>query len=249
MTLDEPFRSVLDRLNRQGMDVAANHFLQAQSAFDRRQFESCNAQVRSALESLFDVVAALRIGSTKTGGLARKELVDHGVLNARESEFIKAFMDLAGSAGSHAGNSNENDCLGRTLAGLGVAQIALGLCPELVLVEHVLSESLVAPPGTKLPTDSKISTTCPTCRNEQTLSEADVKRTDAGTAYHCKNGCQVLVVVGTPETESWAGRGYRLGPHVIRNAADIFLSLEGASKRVKFDASTAALMLKRPDGS
>ena len=47
---------------------------------------------------------------------------------------------------------------------------------------------------------------------------------------------------------AWPGRGYRLGAHVIRNAADITVQVEGMRMPVLIPASKAALMRVRPNG-
>lgn len=244
----EHFEALVARLNRQGFQEAARHFEQAKSALDRSEWESANAQVRAALESLFNGVAALRLSSGKKGGDARAALESAGLLRGREARLVQEFMAVAGGAGSHAGVSNSDESLGRFLAGVGVAYLALGLVPELVRVEDVLVGQLTAPAGARLPTDQEANTSCPTCGTKQTLSQASISRNGKETVYTCVNGCQPIVVVGEPGDVPWAGRGYRLGPHVIRNAQDLFLPIIGAAGNVLVPASKSALMTRRPDG-
>lgn len=243
-----------DRLQRQGCTIALSHLRQAESAFQRREWEAANAQVRSGLEALFDEVARIRLGSVKSGGAARKELEAHRVLRPREGALTKAFMDLAGSSGSHAGVSNEDEARGRILAGAGIAYLALGLIPELTRVEDIVGEKLSAPEGSRLPTDAEIRTECPACGQAQFLSEAEVHRDGEDTVYTCRNGCQTIVVISKPGQSPWPGRGYRIGEHVIRNARNILLPViaaAGASfinpPAVLIPASPAALMKRRPD--
>ena len=239
--------NMISRLERQGMSEAANHLAQAKSALDRSGWESANAQVRAGLESLFDGVAAVRLDSKKTGGQARQELEQAGILRAHEARLVQQFMAVAGGAGSHAGVSNSDESLGRFLAGIGIAYMWIALIPELVRVEDVLVGQLEAPPGGSLPTDKQIRTSCPTCGAEQTLDEASLSRVGQDTVYTCARGCQTIVVVGEPGDSPWPGRGYRLGPHVIRNAQDMYLPIVGGSE-VLIPASKAALMKQPPLG-
>ncbi|SHJ43171.1 hypothetical protein SAMN02745219_02537 [Desulfofundulus thermosubterraneus DSM 16057] len=236
-------------MTRQGLNEAARHFSRAKSAFDRSEWESANSQVRSALESLFNAVAKLRLNSNKTGGAARQELQDAGLLRTREAKLVQEFIAVAGGSGSHAGVSNADESLGRFLAGIGIAYIGLALIPELVRVEDVLVGQLTAPAGTRLPTDKEVYTTCPTCGIRQTLAQAKISRDGKNTVYTCMHGCQTIVVVGEPEDAPWEGRGYRLGDHVIRNAQDMYLPIIGTGKEVLIPASKGALMKQRPSSS
>ena len=244
----EHFESLLARLNRQGFQEAARHFEQSRSALDRSEWESANSQVRAALESLFNGIAALRLGSKKTGGEARAALEAAGLLRDREVRLVQEFIAVAGGAGSHAGVSNADESLGRFLAGLGVAYLGLGLVPEPVRVEDVLVGQLTAPVGARLPTDQEAHTSCPTCGTRQTLSQASLSRKGNETIYTCVNGCQPIVVVGEPGDTPWEGRGYRVGPHVIRNAQDLVLPIIGTGNNVLIPASKSALMTRRPNG-
>ena len=145
--MSEHFDALRDRLIRQGFDEASRHLEQAKSALDRSEWESANAQVRAALESLFNGVAVLRLRTKKRGGEARAALEAAGLLREREARLVQDFIAVAGGAGSHAGVSNADESLGRFLAALGVAYIGLGIVPELVRVEDVLVGQLSAPPG------------------------------------------------------------------------------------------------------
>ena len=149
-------------------------------------------------------------------------------------------MDAAGGSGSHAGASNADEARGRFLIGLGLIYLGLGLMPELVKVEDAMST--LSPP----PRDSAITTSCPTCKTTQGLNECSIKRDEHDTIYVCRNGCQPLVVVGRPGDSPWPGRGYRLGEHVVRNANDLVLRVDGATVPVLIPASPAALMKSRP---
>ncbi len=243
--MEHVFKDLINRLVRQGLKETANHFLQAKSAFDRSEWESANSQVRSALESLFNSVARLRLNTNKTGGEARQLLEKSGLLRKREARLVQEFMAVAGGAGSHAGVSNADESLGRLLAGIGIAYIGLALIPELVRVEDVLVDQLSVPFGARLPTDREIYTTCPTCGTRQTLNEAQIIREGKETVYICQHGCQPIVVIGEPEDMPWEGRGYRLGKYVIRNTQDLHLPIIGTGKEVLISASKAALMKRR----
>jgi hypothetical protein len=244
--MSEHYQSLMERLHRQGFAEAARHFELSKSALDRSEWESANAQVRAALEALFNEVAALRLSTKKKGGEARSALEAAGLLRGREARLVQEFMAVAGGAGAHAGVSNADESLGRFLAGLGVAFLGLSLVPELVRVEDVLVGQLTAPQGARLPTDQEINTSCPTCGTKQTLSQATISRQGRETVYMCRNGCQQIVVVGQPGEAAWEGRGYRLGSHVIRNANDLFLPIIGTGRDVLIPASKAALMKERP---
>jgi hypothetical protein len=169
-------------------------------------------------------------------------------LSSREAALIREFMAFAGEAGSHAGVATSDSSTGRFHAGIGIAYMGMALIPELVRVEDVVASQLHPPKGGALPTDREIHTSCPTCGATQTLSEASLTRSGSDTIYTCKNGCQPVVVVGRPGESAWPGRGYRLGPHVIRNAGDLFLPVKSGAK-VLLPASKAALMKEPPVGS
>jgi hypothetical protein len=243
------------QLERQSFDDAIKHLAQAESAISRTEWESANAQTRSFLESVFNEVARLILGTTKTGGHARKELETKGLLSPKEAKLVQSFMDLAGESGSHAGSSTDEDAHARIVIALGIAQIALRLVPELVRVQDVVVGQLKAPAGARLPSDSEVRAKCPTCSAQQFLSEATMKRDGADTVYVCRNGCQPIVVVSKPGDTAWPGRGYRLGPHVIRNACDLVLPVISLSNpaflppAVLIPASKAALMRQRPDAT
>jgi hypothetical protein len=234
-------------LRRHGLNTASRHFEAAERAFADKEWESANAQVRSYLEAIFESVAAIRLGTVLTAGNARRRLEDQGVVAEKEAAVVKAVLSLAHERGSHAGLSDPEDAAARRLLGLAVAMIGLSLIPDLITVEEVLATQLTAPEGTRLPTDAEVTTTCPTCNTNQALSEAAASRSGDETVYTCKNGCQRIVLVGQPGEEAWDGRGYRLGPHVIRNAADLLLPVVGGPGTVLVPASPAALMEQRPD--
>ncbi|PSW29055.1 hypothetical protein C9J19_08465 [Photobacterium phosphoreum] len=240
--MDKIFEILHARLKTQGLYESDLHFSHAHSAFERSEWESANAQIRTALESLFDNVAKLTLDSNKTGGAARKQLQDNGLLRPREAKLVMEFMSVAGGAGSHAGVSNADESYGRMLAGIGIAYMGLALIPELIRVEDVLIGNLTAPEGASLPTDIEMFTSCPTCHLKQSLSVASITRDNKDTIYICKNGCQTIVVVSSPEESAWSGRGYRLGNYVLRNAQDLFLPIKEGVPPILIPASKAALM-------
>jgi hypothetical protein len=106
--------------------VARNHYDQAKRAFDRGEWESANAQFRSAFDATYDVLAhANGCPVERTGGAARKWLQENGVMEQDEADLMKAFGVFAGRAGSHAGLSDAVDSgLRRHFA---VALIAFGV--------------------------------------------------------------------------------------------------------------------------
>jgi hypothetical protein len=91
--------------------------------------------------------------------------------------------------------------------------------------EMLIWAGLNVPQGGRLPSDSGIVTTCPTCDQTQTLAEAEFTEGDVESVYTCKNGCQPILVVGPPGAQPWPGRGYRMGNFVLRNPADLRLRI------------------------
>jgi hypothetical protein len=111
--------------------------------------------------------------------------------------------------------------------------------------EILIWARLDVPQDLRLPSDAQIVTTCPTCKEAQTLSEADVSSGEE-TVYVCKEGCQPILVVGPPVPPPWPGRGYRMGDWVLRNPSDLHVRLidqqgEPSGKPVLIPASPAAL--------
>jgi hypothetical protein len=112
--------------NRPELAVARNHYEQAQRAFDRGDWESANAQFRSAFDATYDVLAhANGCPENRTGGSARQWLQQNAVIEEDEADLMKAFAAFAGRGGSHAGLSDAVDSgLRRHFA---VALIAFGV--------------------------------------------------------------------------------------------------------------------------
>jgi hypothetical protein len=237
--------TIRSSLRRHGLTTAERHFEQVESAIALGSWEAANSQIRAFLEALYDAVATIRLKTSLKGGSARKCLAEGGLFSKREDRFLQAFMDWAGEKGAHAGLSSPAETASRRLIALAIAARGLALLPDLVRVEDVLAATLTPPPGTQLPRDREAETICPTCRATQNLEEADARRDGDETVYYCKNGCQPIVVVGLPGDSVWPGRGFRLGPHVIRNAADLLLKGSGMSGTLLMPASPAALMRKR----
>lgn len=123
-----------------------------------------------------------------------------------------------------------------------------GIAYVIVRASEVFEKAEIRGPDGVLFSDANFRTECPTCRTKQSLAEAPIALDNDDTLYTCKNGCQSIVVISRPGIVAWPGRGYRLGTHVIRNAADIFVSIEGMAIPVCIPASPAALMRGRPQG-
>jgi hypothetical protein len=102
-------------------------------------------------------------------------------------------------------------------------QLAVGWAHMPLAEEILVWAGLNVPNGLRLPGDDQIRTTCPTCDEEQALSEADVAQgaETTETTYTCRNGCQPIVVIGSPGDVPWPGRGYRMGDWSLRNPADL----------------------------
>jgi hypothetical protein len=240
------------RMQRQGLGTALHHLKLAEGALDRREWESANSQVRSCLESLFNSVARIRLGSNKTGGNARKELESKGILREPEARLVQQFFRVAGGAGSHAGTSNEDEAQGRFFVGLGICLLGLALIPELTRFEDVLTEE--TKPSEVLiyfGNDMEIHTSCPSCGEEQTLANCEVRRDGDETVHECWNGCQAIIIIGGSDDSSWSDRGTPWGNRVVRNAAD--LHVPGYSKetgeylgQLTLDRNREALMKREP---
>ena len=69
------------------------------------------------------------------------------------------------------------------------------------------------------------------------------------TVYTCRNGCGVIVVVGTvsPDRVPRPGRGYRLGNYVIRNVEDLTFPVVPGGPSILFPASGNAFAKKPGD--
>lgn len=220
-------------MRRQGLGEALNHLNLAEGALGRGEWEAANSQIRACLESLFENVARIRLGSSKTRGQARKELESSSVLREPIARLIQSFFGVASGEGSHAGTSNEDEARGRFLTGLGICLLGLALMPELVRVEDALAEDLEQiremsgghEGWMRYGLDAEIRTSCPSCGDKQTLSECEVKREGNDTVYWCRSGCQKIVVVG-PQVESLLREGETpWGERVIRNIAEMHIPI------------------------
>jgi hypothetical protein len=112
--------------------------------------------------------------------------------------------------------------------------------PYKILVQDVFNRAPIKTRSGGEFTDTMFTTTCPTCRERQNLSDCKVVVEDSDTVYYCKNGCQRIAVVSRPSGISWSGRGYRLKDFVIRNAEDLFCKLQN-DNGIKIPKSLAAL--------
>jgi len=117
-----------------------------------------------------------------------------------------------------------------------------GIEATLVSAEEAFDKAGIQLPNGQKVKDSMMETSCPSCGEQQLLSEARIHLVGDETAYECKNGCQIIAVVGKPGTEAWQGRGYRLKDYVIRNTRDIVLNINPDGPGVLIPASPAALM-------
>jgi TIR domain len=122
-----------------------------------------------------------------------------------------------------------------------------GIAYVIVRAEEVFKNAGISGPNGSTFSDANFQTDCPTCQTKQRLSEAPISLDNDDTVYSCKNGCQPIVAISRPGIVAWPGRGYRVGAHVIRNAADIFV-LSAGMKPVLIPAAKAALMKVRPHG-
>lgn len=124
-----------------------------------------------------------------------------------------------------------------------------GITYDLIRIEDIFAKQNIGPQGGRPIKDSDMKTTCPACGTEQLLSEAELSLDNGDTIYTCRNGCQPIVVIGRPGVVAWPGRGCRLGEHVVRNVRDLLVKTENMGVVMLIDASSAALMKKRPETS
>lgn len=245
--MDE-FEMLMERLGRQDFDEAASHFKQAQSARDRAEWEAANSQLRSAIESMFNNIAILLLGSSKSGGGARKELEAKGHLAVEDARLVQSFFGMASGGGSHAGSSSEDECRGRFLSAMGIAYIGLKMVPELVRVQDVFTAAAIKSDDGWSPRDWQMCTNCSVCGTEQNLNLAPIARDGVDTVYSCKHGCSRLVIVGPAvDGAPWPGRGSRLGAYLVRFPQPIRITAPNGRIMV-MSGGSSAFMKSRPDG-
>jgi hypothetical protein len=112
--------------------------------------------------------------------------------------------------------------------------------------EILVWAGLEVPGNARLPGDGGLRTSCPRCRETQTLAEAEFTEGPDESIYNCKNACQPLLIIGAPSERPWPGRGYRMGDFVLRNADDLSFRLISQAGQpvggvIRFPASPAAL--------
>ncbi len=90
-------------------------------------------------------------------------------------------------------------------------------------------------------TDASIQTTCPQCGVALTLAEATVAEEREVTVYRCPRDKAIVMLVTPTGIDPVPGSGYRIGAEVLRNPADIYLSVVGSANKVGFPASPHAL--------
>lgn len=124
-----------------------------------------------------------------------------------------------------------------------------GIKAEIVRLEDAFDRAGIQLPDGKKVRDFMAETSCPTCGTTQILSDAQTRLKGDETTYECKNGCQIILVVGRPRMHAWEGRGYRLKNYVIRNARDLFVKINPKGPVLLIPASSAALMSQQPKSS
>ncbi len=121
---------------------------------------------------------------------------------------------------------------------------ANGIKAIIVSAEEAFEKAGIQLPSGQKVKDAMMKTSCPACGEEQLLSEGRIHLVGDETAHECKNGCQIIAVVGKPGIEARQGRGYRLKDYVIRNTRDIIFNINPNGPSVLIPASPAALMKK-----
>ena len=174
------------------------------------------AQARAFTESR-EYILPLRLDDTSVDGV----LDTTGYIDSR-SKSVEEIVELIRNKITDYNSSN------------GIESVIVG-------VEDAFGKAGIQLPNGQKVKDAMITTSCPTCGEEQLLSEAKISLIGDETVYECKNGCQIIAVVGRPGFEAWQGRGYRLNNYVVRNARDMVLNI---GRGVLIPASPAALKTK-----
>jgi len=182
------------------------------------------AQARAFLENR-EYILPLRLDDTPIGGI----LETTGFVDARHTR-IDEIVDILTAKVREFNEAN-------------------GIIAEIVKVEDAFERAGFQLPNGQRVRDSMMETCCPTCDTTQLLSEAPIRLMGEETTYNCKNGCQIILVVGRPGSQAWQGRGYRLKNYVIRNTRDLFVKIDPQGPAVLIPASPAALMVQQPEGS
>lgn len=71
--------------------------------------------------------------------------------------------------------------------------------------------------------DAEIEADCDACGKPINLGACRTTSTDAGLLYRCKSCPETILIVSAfvEGTAAWPGRGYRLGPWVLRNISEL----------------------------
>jgi hypothetical protein len=117
---------VLDIMGGLGLAEAADHLGQALRAREAGSWSAANGQVRTALESFFNLCAARLVGNTAgSGGKARKALEHAGHATEEEGCWMHGTIAFCGSKGSHAGIADQADSGLKLAAALAVLRYFL----------------------------------------------------------------------------------------------------------------------------
>ncbi|MCM3130935.1 growth hormone receptor binding protein [Paenibacillus sp. MER 78] len=110
-----------------------------------------------------------------------------------------------------------------------------------VRVHNVFLKSGIEIKNLPILTDKFFDTSCPSCKESQSLDQCSITVDNEETIYKCKNGCQTILIVSPPGNDPIPGRGYRMKDYVIRNVSDLYVRIPN-SKDVLLPASPAALI-------
>jgi hypothetical protein len=105
--------------------------------------------------------------------------------------------------------------------------------PKPLRLAAVFQKVLKSPPGTMLPSDNDITTTCHQCSRKQSLFRASISEEQGDTLYQCHECDYLLTVVFpvTSQSKGWQGNGYMLNEYVIYSSSDLFIQLKSRVKK------------------
>lgn len=118
-------------LDDRGWEVAAGHYRQAVDCFSRGKWAAANSQVRSLLEALLPLAAAVEGKMPpKNPQAALDRLQKRSFLHKGEYGFAKGLWELAQTRGSHPGLSDEAEARFRLMAATAYCRFVVERLPE-----------------------------------------------------------------------------------------------------------------------
>lgn len=205
--VDKIISHITSILIERDLKTTLKHFEDIPKLMDQKNWEAANGQMRTFLESLFNDLCLIILNKPKKGGKARQELQNAKILTTEQANYIFSFMKLSHGEGAHAGLSNKTETEYRWLGCLSLATLGCSFFPKIVRAADALINAGITVPGLAKITDTSLKTKCLTCEESQLLSQCTIYEKEKETFYICKNGCQPIVVIGTPGDKAIEDRG------------------------------------------